>query len=151
MVQFSENMISKGCKVRFDFRLSLADEDKEIDSTFGRKPADLVIGDGKLLPGIEAKLLGLKAGEKQSFTLSPEDGFGALNPENVHSFPRSQFDEDVALERGLVLSFSDAVKNERPGVVKSFDDQSVEIDFNHPLAGRILKFCVEIHRVESAE
>jgi FKBP-type peptidyl-prolyl cis-trans isomerase SlpA len=48
-----------------------------------------------------------------------------------------------------MISFADANKSELPGIVKHFDENEVEIDFNHPLAGETLKFVVEIQSVEA--
>ena len=55
------------------------------------------------------------------------------------------------LEVGMVFSFADAAGGEVPGVVDSFDEESVRVNFNHPLAGRSLTFEVKIDRVEPAE
>jgi len=85
------------------------------------------------------------------FTIEPEDGFGQPNDNNVQVIPRDQFDEDIDLEIGLVFSFADASGGELPGLVVSFDDEEVTVDFNHPLAGRTILFDVQVHRVEAAE
>ena len=69
-------------------------------------------------------------------------------PGNVQRIPRASFGADVELEEGLVVSFSDAANSELPGVVRQFDDDMVEVDFNHPLAGRNLSFEVRILDVQ---
>ena len=51
----------------------------------------------------------------------------------------------------MVFSFADAAGGELPGVVDSFDEDTVRVNFNHPLAGRTLTFEVKIDRVEPAE
>ena len=126
----------------------LLEDGSEVDSTFGKKPAQFNYGDGNLLPSVEAKLLGLRAGSTETFTLAPEEAFGQRNPGNIQYFPRSQF-VDMALEIGSVLSFADAAKAELPGVVTAIDGDRVEVDFNHPLAGRSLLFKVEILAVSA--
>ena len=65
--------------------------------------------------------------------------------------PRDQFDDDIDLEIGLVFSFADARGGELPGMVISFDEEEVSVDFNHPLSGRTILFDVMVHRVEPAE
>jgi FKBP-type peptidyl-prolyl cis-trans isomerase SlpA len=142
-MSLTDMQIAPGTQINLHFSLTIVDGD-EVDSTFGRKPATFVFGDGNLLPGVEAKLLGLKAGDKQSFILAPQDAFGQRNPANIQRFPRSQFSADMALEPGLVISFADAARAELPGVVSEIDEESVMVDFNHPLAGRSLTFSVEI-------
>ena len=140
-------VISQGSKVSLHFRLTIEDG-SEVDSTFDKAPADFIMGDGNLPEGFEEVLEGMSAGEEKSSTILPEKAFGMPNPNNVQRFPRAHFAEDVELEEGLVMSFSDAANTELPGVIRSFDDQQVEVDFNHPLAGRQLTFEVRIISVE---
>lgn len=120
-----------------------------VDSTFDREPATFTIGDGSLLDGFERKLYGLTAGQKNSFVIAPEDGFGQSNPNNVQQFSRGDFSSDLELTEGLVMSFADASQSELPGVVQSVEGDRVMIDFNHPLAGRTILFDVEIINVGS--
>ncbi len=142
--------VGEGTRVVVNFSLSLEDG-SEIDSNFGGDPVEFVIGDGNLLPGFERKLFGMKAGERQIITVLPEDAFGQVNDNNVQIVPRKQFDEGTELEIGLLYSFADASGGELPGMVISFDHEEVEVDFNHPLAGRTIMFDVLVHRVEPVE
>jgi FKBP-type peptidyl-prolyl cis-trans isomerase SlpA len=119
-----------------------------VDSTFDKQPATFKVGDGNLLPGFEQAIYGLKAGDKRSLSISPEQGFGQGNPQNIQVMPRSQF-QDMELSEGLLVIFNDAANAELPGVVKTFDDSQVTIDFNHPLAGKTLSFDVEIIEVKA--
>jgi len=134
-------------EVTLHFALKL-DNGDVVDSTFDKKPATFKVGDGNLLPGFEQAIYGLKAGDKRSLSISPEQGFGQGNPQNVQVMPRSQF-QDMELSEGLLVIFNDAANAELPGVVKAFDDSQVTIDFNHPLAGKALSFDVEIIAVKA--
>lgn len=134
-------------QVTLHFALKL-DNGDVVDSTFDKNPATFKVGDGNLLPGFEQAIYGLKAGDKRSLPISPEQGFGQGNPQNVQVMPRSQF-QDMELSGGLLVIFNDAANAELPGVVKSFDDNQVTIDFNHPLAGKALSFDVEIIEVKA--
>jgi FKBP-type peptidyl-prolyl cis-trans isomerase SlpA len=140
--------IAPGTEITLHFALSIVDGDV-VDSTFDAKPATFIFGDGSLLPSVEAKLLGLTAGVSESYSLAPEEAFGQRNPANIQRFPRSQFAADMALEKGLVISFADAARAELPGVVSEVTDESVMVDFNHPLAGLNLLFRVEILKVSA--
>jgi len=133
----------QGTKITLHFALTLAGGET-VDSTFGKKPATFTFGDGNLLSGFENKLIGMRKGERRQYTVTPEDAFGQPNPANVQRFNRADFDPAMALHEGLVISFADASKAELPGVVTSFDDAEVVVDFNHPLAGRVIYFDVEI-------
>lgn len=142
--------VSEGTRVYLNFSVSLEDG-SEVDSNFGGEPVVFEVGDGSLLPGFERLLFGMSAGQRQMFHVSPEDGFGQPNDNNVQFIPRSQFQEGGELEVGLVYSFADAGGGELPGLVVAFDDDEVTIDFNHPLAGRSILFDVLVHRVEPLE
>ncbi|GAB3092352.1 peptidylprolyl isomerase [Aestuariicella hydrocarbonica] len=142
-------VIGEGTEVTLHFALKL-ENGEVIDSNFNTKPASFVVGDGNLLPGFERALAGMGAGEKNTFVIKPEDGFGQSNPNNLQVMPRDQFDDSVELVEGLMLSFADAQKAELPGIVSKFDDETVTIDFNHPLAGRNILFEVEILQVAPA-
>ena len=134
-------------EVTLHFALKLENGDV-VDSTFDKQPATFTFGDGNLLPGFELALQGLKAGDKRSLRIEPEHGFGQPNPQNLQVMPRSQF-EGMELSEGLMVIFQDAAKGELPGVVSRFDAQQVTIDFNHPLAGKVLTFEVEILDVKA--
>lgn len=142
--------VSEGTRVFLNFSVSLEDG-SEVDSNFGDEPVTFDIGDGSLLPGFERLIFGMSPGERQLFTVPPEDAFGQPNDNNVQVIPRGHFDDDVELEIGLVFSFADAGGGELPGLVVAFDEEEVTVDFNHPLAGRTILFDVLIHRVEPTE
>lgn len=146
----SDVPVSEGTRVYLNFSISLEDG-SEVDSNFGGEPVDFVIGDGSLLAGFERALFGMSAGQRQLFTVEPENAFGQPNDNNVQMLSRDQFDDDIDLEIGLVFSFADASGGELPGMVISFDEEEVTVDFNHPLSGRTILFDVLIHRVEPAE
>jgi FKBP-type peptidyl-prolyl cis-trans isomerase SlpA len=146
----SELPIGPNTRVFLNFSISL-ETGEEVDSNFDRSPVDFVMGDGSLLPGFEACLIDLKGGDSASFEIAPEDGFGEPHPDNFQEVRRSDFAADAELTAGMVFSFADAAGGELPGVIDSFDDETVRVNFNHPLAGRTLTFRVKIDRVEPAE
>lgn len=146
----SQVAVEEGTRVFLNFALTLEDG-AEIDSNFGGEPVDFAIGDGSLLPGFERLLIGMQPGDRQLFSVAPEEAFGQPNDNNVQVIRRDQFDRDMALEPGLMCSFADAAGGELPGLVVAVDDSEVTVDFNHPLAGRTILFDVLIHRVEPAE
>jgi FKBP-type peptidyl-prolyl cis-trans isomerase SlpA len=135
--------ITSNSKITLHFSLSL-DDGSLVDSTFDGKPATFTMGDGSLLPGFEKILLGLSSGQETQALVPPEAAFGQPHPQNVQYFKRSDFDADMDLQEGLIVSFADAARAELPGVIKNVTDTEVMVDFNHPLAGRSLLFKVHI-------
>lgn len=143
----TEQRIGQHSTVTLHFALKL-DNGDVVDSNFDKEPATFTVGDGNLLPGFEQALFGFKAGDKRTVVIPPERGFGRGNDANLQTMPRKDFD-GMELAEGVLVIFQDARRNEMPGVVKSFDDNEVVINFNHPLAGRDITFEVEIIKVEN--
>jgi len=139
----SELEVGKDTGVVLHFSLKL-DDGSVVDSTFEGDAAAFEFGDGNLPSGFEELLVGMKAGDKGQWDVPPEKAFGMPNPNNQQTMKRSEFPADMELAEGLVVSFADANKSELPGVVAELSDDEVVIDFNHPLAGKTLRFEVQI-------
>ena len=140
-----ETRIEDGSKVQLHFSVAI-ENGVEIDNTRSRDgPVSLVIGDVNLLPGFEKALFGLRAGDRRTVSLPPEDAFGEWNPENVQRFDTVKFEQRP--EVGHMIEFEDKAKASLFGVVMSVADDITEIDFNHPLAGKNITFAVEIFKV----
>lgn len=139
--------IAPGSKVTLHMAMALADG-TEAMSTFGEEPVTLTLGDGKLQPGMEMALYGLKVGDTEAVTLTPEQGYGLSDPELLHQIPRDDFPDDIVPEPGKIIAFSTPNGDELPGMVTEIGDDLVKVDFNHPLAGRDVLFRVEILAVE---
>jgi FKBP-type peptidyl-prolyl cis-trans isomerase SlpA len=114
------------------------------DSTEPNEPMTFTMGDGSLVHGLEMSLLGLKTGDKQTVEIDPLNAFGFSDPENVYDMPREEFAADLPLDPGTIMSFSTPSGDEIPGVIKEFNESTVKVDFNHPLAGQDVIFEVEI-------
>jgi FKBP-type peptidyl-prolyl cis-trans isomerase SlpA len=132
--------------------LSLALEDGTVaESTFEDEPLTFTMGDGTLVGGLELGLYGLKAGATQRLVLEPEQAFGLHDPAKLHQLPRAEFSTELELEPGVIIGFDTPSGEELSGAIISLADEMVEVDFNHPLAGRIVVFEVEIISVVPAQ
>lgn len=140
--------IDEGMEVTLHFTLKLEDG-TVVDTTHDKSPATFAVGDGNLPPGFEKPIQGMGAGESGAFEITPEHAFGQHNPQNIQLLKRDDF-EDMEPEEGTVMSFADPAGGELPGVIKRVDEKQVEVDFNHPLAGRTLTFEVEVLDVKPA-
>lgn len=137
--------VGPGTRVTLHFSLLLA-SGEEVDTTRRGRPATFEVGDGNLLPGFEASLMGLKAGDDLQVELPPEQAFGEHRRDNVRLMDRDRF-VDMDVEPGVVVSFG-AADGDLPGVITQVFERTVEVDFNHPLAGRHIVFDVSILKVE---
>ncbi len=121
-----------------------------IESSFDDEAIEITMGHGDLSDGMELAIVGLKEGDAQTLTLTPEQGFGLRDEDNIHDMPLSDFPEDLSPEVGLSFSFESPDGDEIPGTVVSLKDDTAEIDFNHPLASHEIVFAVEIISVNNA-
>lgn len=135
--------ILPGSQVRLHLAIRLEDGTEAL-TTFDDDPVDLQMGDGTLQPGLELALYGLKAGEKQTLNLLPEQAYGLRDPALIQHMPLSEFDAGFTPEKGQIIAFRLANGEEAPGAILDIEDGQVEVDFNHPLAGHEITFEVEI-------
>ncbi len=143
-----DTRITFGSLVKLHFEVSL-ENGTIIDSTFNRdSPVTLTIGDESFLPGFEQVLMNLRAGDTRSAHLDPEQAFGEWNPENIQHFSRTQFALVTdSPEVGMLVEFEDKGKNTLPGTISAINDDEIEVDFNHPLAGQSVLFKVKVFKV----
>jgi len=128
--------------VTLHYRIAL-ENGQPLISTFEGTPATLQLGNGELLPNLEHLLAGLESGMRQLFTLAPEDGFGPHNPDLVERVRREHI-PDEEIEALSIMEFAAPDGSRYSGLVREIDESSALIDFNHPLAGKTIRFEVEI-------
>lgn len=139
-----EPRVAPGALVKL--RYSVVADGKAYHETPG--PIAVRIGSGDLLPGVEARLMGRRAGESLSFSLSPEEGFGARDPAKVQLIPLARFGAQGAdLRVGDKVGGALAGGAAAEGFVVSVDSAAVALDFNPPLAGKTLAVSASIVEV----
>ena len=146
----TKQKIQMGSRISLHFAL-LMPSGEEIDTTRRGKPAELTLGDGNLLPGFENALMGLSAGDDAQLIVPAKQAFGERVEANVRLLAKTLFADvtsEEPLEPGLIVSFQ-APDGELPGVVKAVYEDTVQVDFNHPLSGSDITFDVSILSVES--
>jgi peptidylprolyl isomerase len=110
------------------------------DSTFG--PKFIILGEGWLPKGLEESLVGLDPGTNKTVELTPEKGFGARDPGKMRLVPLRRFKDKEYPTPGQQVEFDG-----RPAVVRAVGAGRVQVDYNHPLAGRTLVYDVSIDKV----
>lgn len=139
--------IDANCRVTLHFAV-LLENGEEVDTTRRGRPATFEMGDGSVLPGFEHALLGMQPGDDAQIVIEAPDAFGEHNKDNVRLLDVNKF-AGIELEPGLMVSFA-APDGELPGVVQRVFADTVEVDFNHPLAGRRIVFDVSVLKVEDS-
>jgi FKBP-type peptidyl-prolyl cis-trans isomerase SlpA len=113
-------------------------------STFDGNPATLQLGAGELLPQIERLLDGLESGSEHSFELEPEQAFGARRDDLIERVKREHLPATEVVEAMSIMEFSAPDGSRYSGLITEVGDDSVLIDFNHPLAGKQIRVDVRI-------
>jgi FKBP-type peptidyl-prolyl cis-trans isomerase SlpA len=113
-------------------------------STYDGNPATLQLGAGELLPQIERLLDGLESGSEHSFDLEPEQAFGARRDDLIERVRRTDLPEAELVEAMSIMEFSAPDGSRYSGLITQVEEDSIMIDFNHPLAGKHVRVDVRI-------
>ena len=134
--------VDDGVVVSMEYKLTV--DGQVLDSSDEAGPLQFLAGYGNIIPGLENEMMGMKIGDSKEVTVQPADGYGEFDEEAFMDVPRSEFPADMKLEEGLELHITDEDGEHRGAYVTSFDDKTVKLDFNHPLAGAVLNFYVKV-------
>ena len=135
--------VRAGNLITLHYRVATGD-DTELVSTFDSTPATLQLGSGELAPPLEHCLIGIKVGERHVFLLEADQAFGSHNPQLMQRLARSTLPPDASPELHGLIKFDAPNGDKFTGIVRELDDAAVLVDFNHPLAGKPVRFEVEI-------
>ena len=124
-------------------------EGNTLGTTHGHDPLVHLHGTGGIVPALEQALAGKSAGDRFEVVVDPELGFGPHFPQLVQSVPRSVFSGATTLEVGSRLQAT-TERGPIPVVVTALDGDNVEVDGNHPLAGKTFTLDVEVLDVRLA-
>lgn len=136
-----------GDTVRIHYTGTL-DDGTLFDSTIGHEPMEFKLGDGGVIPGFEAAVMGMSVGESRTVTIVSAHAYGPYQAEMTQDIPRSAIPDDIELHEGLILSAESPDGVPISFIIKSFDTEQVTIDGNHPLAGRDLTFALELIEIK---
>ena len=144
--------------VSLDYRLTVNENGKEVEveKTSAADPFVFIFGTSSVLPKFEENLSGKTIGDKFDFRLTAEEAYGISDTRNVINVPINAFhgtdgkpDEEL-LTIGRILTMNDQDGRSFRGEVKEVSDESVTMDFNHPLADKELHFVGEVVNVRLA-
>ena len=141
-------MITKNSVVSFSYLLKNS-EGQKLDSTTADAPHSYLHGHKQIVPGLEIAMEGLKVGDKKEVQLTVEESYGKVNPDLRLKMPREKFPPEMKIAPGLKFE-ANVGNNNHIFTVVSEEDNAVNIDGNHPLAGQALHFAVEVLEIRDA-
>ena len=120
------------------------DDGTQFDSSAGRDPLEFALGQGQVIPGFEVAVEGMAVGDTKSFRVEPGEAYGQHQPELVQEVPRSALPDEIQPEVGMALQSKSAEGHVTDLTVTNVTDESITVDANHPLAGKALRFDIEL-------
>ena len=136
----------RGSYVKIQFAITL-DDGSVVGKPDEKAELKFKIGDGKVLPALETKIVGMQEKEIRKITILPEEGYGQYNKELVLKVDRKTFPPDLTLSVGKTVQYQNRDGERVNFVVNALDQKTVTIDGNHPLAGLNLTYNVELLEV----
>jgi peptidylprolyl isomerase len=133
----------KGDRVKVHYTGKLEDG-SVFDSSRDREPLEFELGGGMMIKGFDTAVSGMKVGESKTAQIPAEEAYGEHNAEMVIEVPKSQLPEDLKPEVGQQLGMQQPNGQSVPVRVVDVKEESIEIDANHPLAGKDLIFDLEL-------
>lgn len=120
-----------------------------LDSSQGNEPLTYLHGAGNIIPGLEKALVGKQAGDKLTVQVQPAEGYGERRAELVQQVPKRAFQGVNDIKPGMSFQAQGQHGPMRVMVTHVVGDM-VTVDGNHPLAGEVLNFDVEVAEVRAA-
>lgn len=134
--------------VSIHYTLTNADGET-LDSSVGQDPLVYLHGSNNIIAGLEAALLGKTAGDTLQVSVEPGDGYGELRDELVQEVDRSAFQGVDEIDVGMQF-MAQTPWGEQPVTVVKVQGDNITLDGNHPLAGQVLNFDVEVVEIREA-
>ena len=150
--------IAKNNVVFISYQLAFPDEDGQpdvVEIVDENEPMVFIHGLSGLPEAFEKNLLGLNEGDTFDFSISAEDAYGNVDPNAIIQLPKSIFQAegqtaDDILKLGNFIPMTDDQGNRMQGLVVAIEDETVTMDFNHPLAEKTLMFQGKILKIREA-
>lgn len=137
-----DTVVSPGMQVSIEYTLKLEDE-SVVDSNVDSKPLTFVQGSHNIISGLENALEGMKIGDSKQVTVKPENAYGLVDKDAFSEVKKEQLPQE-ALKVGSLLQGQYDDGEFFHARVAEIKEQTVLLDFNHPLAGQTLYFDIKV-------
>ncbi len=117
------------------------------DTSKEREPLEFQLGEGQLIPGFEKAVIGMDEGDSTTVEIPSEEAYGEVREDLVINVPKDQLPEEVEPKIGMQLQVNQQNGQPIPVRVTEIKDDELVLDANHPLAGKDLKFEIELLEV----
>ena len=140
--------VENGSKVSVHYRGTLNDG-TEFDSSHSRgEPLTFEVGSGNMISGFDDAVQGMTVGETKNITLTPDQAYGDVNPDAIAAVPKSSFPPEFEFQVSGMVQGQNQLGQPMMGTINEVKEESVTIDFNHPMAGKDLNFEIELVSID---
>jgi len=136
--------------VAINYKLTVEGEVLDSTNPDGSEPLEYIHGIGQIIPGLEKALSGMTIGESKTVTVPPEEGYGPMDHDALVWLERGEFPENMPLELGMQIQLEDDEGHIHLATVIELEEERVQLDMNHPLAGQDLTFDVTVASLRAA-
>jgi len=144
MEEQTPDTIQNDLVVQIAYNLNVDGEEIESDLL------EYLHGHGNIIPGLEGPLTGAKVGDTLEVIAKAKDAYGEFDPDSIITVSRESFPPDFEIRLGEAMRLSDAAGHVFQGVAVAISEDTVELDLNHPMAGKDLHFKVTVLAVRPA-
>ena len=137
--------VSKGKVISLEYTVKL-EGNEVIDTNVGKDPLTYTQGGKQLVAGVESALEGMTVGQAKHVIVAPSDGYGDRDPNALHEVPKEKVPKEVRV--GTQLHGKDTSGRDVRPIVTEIKDETVLLDFNHPLAGKTLFFDLKVVNIQ---
>ena len=117
------------------------DDGTQFDSSVGGEPLTFTVGSGQLIAGFDTAVVGMAIGETKRVRLEPGEAYGVRMDDRIIELPRDETPEGLEVGQQVMLG-------QAPATIMEITDEAVTVDANHPLAGQVLTFDIELVAVQ---
>ncbi len=142
--------IAKNHVVSFHYRLT-GEDGAVIDSSYEHdEPLRALIGSGNIIPGLEEALIGHAQGDHFDVTVVPDKAYGPRRENTIQRVSKKYFQHPKRLQPGATTILNLRDGGHQAVTVHKVGMTMIDVDTNHPLAGKTLHFAIEIAAVREA-
>lgn len=125
------------------------DDGTKFDSSRDRgQPLTFQVGSGQVIPGFDTAVRSMTVGETQDVRIEAAEAYGETNPDAFQDVPRAIFDPEMELVVDATVYGQQPDGSQMMARIVEFNDETVRLDLNHPLAGKPLNFNIELLSVQ---
>lgn len=142
--------VKNGDTVKVHYTGKLTEDGSVFDSSREREPLEFTLGEGQLIPGFEEAVIGMEEGDDTTVEIPSKEAYGERREDLELEVAKGDLPDNIDPEVGMQLQMQQQENGQAiPVQITAVEDDYVELDANHPLAGQDLTFDIELVELKS--